>query len=748
MEKTLFSVRGMTCSSCVNRVEKKIAKVPGVEKVNVNLAANQAQVSYDNSLASTEKIIKSIEDIGYNANVIDENNEVDASLEQQKETKKLKKDFTIGAILTSIVLYGSIPHMIGGWGENWPLMELAGNAYWLLLLTSIVQLGPGMRFYTNSYKVLKNKSADMNVLVAMGTTAAWAYSGAMTLFPTTLSNMGFPVQLYYDVTTVITTLIILGRYLEAKAKGETSSAIKKLMNLQAKTARVIRNGEELEIPVEDVVIDDAIVVRPGERVPVDGEVIKGKSSVDESMLTGESIPVEKQIGDEVIGATINKTGSFTLRATKIGKDTALSQIIRMVNEAQGSKAPIQRVVDKISAYFVPAVVVLAFISFFVWWAIGPEPAFIVGLTSFIAVLIIACPCALGLATPTAIMVGTEKGAENGILIKDAASIERANKVKTVVLDKTGTITEGKPKVTDIVPSTSFSEMELLTLVASVERVSEHPLGEAIVQEAISKNLVLQEPDTFESITGHGLIGSLNNQEILVGNLKLMKEHNISNPDMVKTAETLADQGKTPMYVAINGKYAGIIAVADTLKKDTIAAIKALKEMNVKVIMLTGDHYRTARAIAKEAGINEFIAEVLPEHKADEIKKLQANGEIVAMVGDGINDAPALAQADVGIAIGTGTDVAMETASITLMRGNIMSVVTSLKLAKSTMHMIWQNLGWAFGYNVVLIPVAAGILYPFIGIFLNPAIAGAAMAFSSVSVVLNTLRLKKFKSVSA
>ncbi|SDY79866.1 Cu+-exporting ATPase [Evansella caseinilytica] len=745
MEKNLFSVRGMTCSSCVNRVEKKISKVPGVQSVNVNLAANQAQVSYNTALAKPENIIKAIEDIGYNASVIDDHKEVDISLEQQKETKKLKKDFIFGAVLTSIVLLGSIPHMMAGWGSWIP--EFLTNPYWLLLITSFVQLGPGWRFYSNSYKVLKNKSADMNVLVAMGTTAAWLYSGAMTLFPATLSNMGFPYQLYYDVTTVITTLIILGRFLEAKAKGETSSAIKKLMNLQAKTARVVRNGDEIDIPVEDVAINDTIIVRPGERIPVDGEVMKGTSSVDESMLTGESIPVEKKAGDEVIGATINKTGSFTLRATKIGKDTALSQIIRMVNEAQGSKAPIQRVVDKISAYFVPAVVILALISFAVWWAIGPEPAFIVGLTSFIAVLIIACPCALGLATPTAIMVGTEKGAENGILIKDAASIETTNKVRTVVLDKTGTITEGKPTVTDIIPSNSYSEMELLTLVASVERVSEHPLGEAIVQEATSRKLNLQDPDSFEAITGHGLVGTIGNNKILVGNSKLMKDHDISGQRMIQLAESLADQGKTPMYVAVNGEYAGIIAVADTLKKDTIPAIKALKNMGIKVIMLTGDHYRTAKAIAKEAGIDEFIAEVLPEHKATEMKKLQSKGEVVAMVGDGINDAPALAQADVGIAIGTGTDVAMETANITLMSGSIMSVVTSLRLAKSTMHMIWQNLGWAFGYNVVLIPVAAGILYPLTGIFLNPALAGAAMAFSSVSVVLNTLRLKKFKTAA-
>lgn len=659
-------------------------------------------------------------------------------------TKKLKKDFIVGAILTSIVLIGSIPHMRAEWG-GW-IPDWWTNPYFLLLLTSYVQLVPGWRFYKNSYKVLKNKSADMNVLVAMGTSAAWLYSGAMTLFPVPLTNMGFPYQLYYDVTTVITTLILLGRYLEAKAKGQTSTAIKKLMNLQAKTARIVRDGEEMEIPIEQVQMNDEIIVRPGERIPVDGVIIKGKSSVDESMLTGESIPVEKAEGDEVIGATINKSGSFTFRATKVGKDTALSQIIRMVNEAQGSKAPIQRIVDVISAYFVPSVVVLAIISFSFWWAFGPEPAFIVGLTSFIAVLIVACPCALGLATPTAIMVGTEKGAENGILIKDAASLERAYKLNTIVLDKTGTITEGKPKVTDILTSGSYSETDLLMIAASVETASEHPLGEAIVQKAKEKELLLNEPDSFEAIPGHGLVAKLETKEILVGNIKLMKDRNIPLAEIEKKTQELADQGKTPMYVAIDGQFAGIIAVADTLKKNTIQAVRALKLMGIEVIMLTGDHQRTAQAIAREAGIDHFIAEVLPEQKAEEVKKLQKDGKVVAMVGDGINDAPALAQADVGIAIGTGTDVAMETANITLMRGDIMSVVTALRLSKATMRMIWQNLGWAFGYNVILIPVAAGILYPFMGIFLNPALAGAAMAFSSVSVVLNTLRLKRFKSI--
>ncbi|WP_280771459.1 heavy metal translocating P-type ATPase [Salipaludibacillus daqingensis] len=741
----LFSVQGMTCASCVNRVEKKIGKIDGVEEVSVNLASHQAQVKVNNKNFDPSLITAAVKKIGYDASVLEQENSEDQEDHQKKEISKLKRDFTLGALLTTFVLIGSIPHMMPEWGAWVP--EFMSSPYVLLILTSFVQLGPGMRFYTSSYKVLRNKSADMNVLVAMGTTSAWLYSGAMTLFPETLTGMGFPYQLYYDVTTVITTLIILGRYLEAKAKGQTSMAIKKLMGLQAKTAIVIREGEETEIPIEEVIIDDEILVRPGEKIAVDGIVIKGNSSVDESMLTGESIPVEKEKGDEVIGATINKTGSFVIKATKIGKDTALAQIIRMVNEAQGSKAPIQRVVDVVAAYFVPAVVVLATFSFGLWWMIGPEPAFIVGLTSFIAVLIIACPCALGLATPTAIMVGTEKGAENGILIKDATSLERANKVTTVVLDKTGTITEGKPEVTDILTESTFTEEEFLSIVASVEKASEHPLGEAIVHHAKDRNVDIRDVDNFNSITGRGLTAKLDHFDVFIGNLLLMQENNISLDKKIEGQATeLADQGKTPMYVAVNGEFAGVIAVADTLKKDTVRAIQALKKMNMEVVMITGDHERTARAIAKEAGIDDYIAEVLPENKAAEVKSLQQNGKIVAMVGDGINDAPALAQADVGIAIGTGTDVAVETANVTLMRGDVMSVVTALRLSKATMRMIWQNLGWAFGYNIVLIPVAAGVLYPFIGIFLNPALAGAAMAFSSVSVVLNTLRLKKFKSI--
>ncbi|MBU9714722.1 heavy metal translocating P-type ATPase [Evansella tamaricis] len=743
--KYLYSVKGMTCASCVNRVEKIIKKIDGVEHATVNLASNQAQVEVNDSSFNPQSIVERVTKLGYETSLLEDSNPESDDDEQEMEITKLKRDFTYGAIVTTIVLIGSIPHMMHGWGTWVP--SLLSSPLFLLLLTTYVQLVPGWRFYKNSYKILKNKSADMNVLVAMGTTSAWLYSGAITIFPNTLTGMGFPYQLYYDVTTVITTLILLGRYFEAKAKGKSSNAIKKLMNLQAKTARVYRNGYEMDIPITQVIRGDEIIVKPGERIPVDGIVIKGMSSVDESMLTGESIPVEKTVDDEVIGATMNKSGSFRFRATKVGKETALAQIIRLVNEAQGSKAPIQRIVDVISAYFVPAVVIIATLSAVIWYFLGPEPPIIFALTTFIAVLIIACPCALGLATPTAIMVGTEKGAENGVLIKDASSLEKAHKITTIVLDKTGTITEGKPKLTDIIQTASLSENEILRIAASVETSSEHPLGDAIVQGARERKISLSEPETFNSITGHGIEATVDGKEVLIGNIKLMKERKIETSTIRKEADRLANQGKTPMFIAVNRECAGIIGVADTVKKDSIRAIQEMKKMGLEVVMITGDHFKTAEAIAHETGVDRFIAEVLPEDKAEEVKNLQEEGKVVAMVGDGINDAPALAQADVGIAIGTGTDVAMETANITLMRGDIMSVVTALRLSKATMKMIWQNLGWAFGYNIVLIPVAAGMLYPAFGILLNPMLAGAAMAFSSVSVVLNTLRLRKFKRVN-
>ena len=744
LEKITVPIGGMTCASCVRRVEKGLEKVPGVTSVAINLATEKAAIEYDGSQASPRDIKEKIIELGYQVFDIQRETTEDREKEQrEKEMKRLTFDFLFGAILTTIVLIGSIPEMFHGRGEWVP--AFLTSPYTLLVLTTPVQFISGWRFYRGAYAALSHGTSDMNVLVAMGTTSAWLYSGAMTLFPNFLTGLGFPYQLYYDVATVITTLILLGRLLEAKAKGKTSEAIRKLMGMQPKTARIIKNEEEIDIPIDEVVEGDIIIVRPGEKIPVDGIIVKGSSAIDESMLTGESIPVEKRVDDEVIGATINKTGAFRFRATKVGKDTMLAQIIQLVEDAQGSKAPIQKVVDLVAAYFVPGVVITATLSFIFWWIFGPQPSLIFALTTFIAVLIIACPCALGLATPTAIMVGTGKGAENGILIKGAESLETAHKLDTVVLDKTGTISVGAPSLTDISVQSGFTEDEVLALVASVETASEHPLGEAIVKGAQQRNLKLSSPDTFEAITGHGILAKVMHRAILIGNRRLMDRETINlSSEMLEIADNWAEQGKTPMFVAIDNLPAGVLAVADTVKNTSKKAIQELQKMNIEVIMLTGDNQKTALAIAQQVGVKRVLAEVLPEDKALEIKRLQEEGKIVGMVGDGINDAPALAQANVGIAIGTGTDVAMEASDITLISGDLRGVPTAISLSKATMSMIWQNLFWAFSYNIVLIPVAAGLLYPFFGILLNPMLAAAAMAFSSISVVLNTLRLRLFK----
>jgi len=745
VEKATLPIGGMTCASCVRRIEIGIKKIAGVSSVSVNLATEKVTVEYDNDVISLADIKSAIVDLGYQVfEGTKETSEDREKLEREREMKKLRLDFLLAAVLTTIVLIGSLPDMVEGWGQWVPAFLVLPMTKFIL--TTPVQFISGWRFYRGAYAALSHGTSDMNVLVAMGTSSAWLYSAAMTLFPTFLTGLGFPYQLYYDVATVITTLILLGRLLEAKAKGKTSEAIRHLMGMQAKTARVVRNDQEKDIPIEDVVIGDIVIVRPGEKVPVDGEVVNGRSTLDESMLTGESMPVGKSVGDEVIGATINKTGTFKFKTTKVGKDTMLAQIIRLVEEAQGSKAPIQKLVDVISSYFVPAVVITATLSFVLWWAFGPEPSLIFGLTTFIAVLIVACPCALGLATPTAIMVGTGKGAENGILIKGAESLETAHRIKTIVFDKTGTITFGEPSLTDLIVNDGYQKDEVLRLIASVEKGSEHPLGEAIVKDAKEKGLDLDEPEDFEAIPGHGILARVSNKIIIIGNLRLMKSKNIEVSDrMLDASDEVADEGKTPMFIAIDGNAAGIVAVADTVKETSLKAIKELKKMGIEVIMLTGDNRRTADAVGRQVGIDRVLAEVLPEHKAQEVKKLQEEGKVVAMVGDGINDAPALAQANVGIAIGTGTDVAMEASDITLIRGDLRGVPTAIRLSKATMVMIWQNLFWAFAYNVVLIPVAAGLLWPVYGIILNPMIAAAAMAFSSISVVLNTMRLKTFKA---
>lgn len=745
VEKATLPVGGMTCAACVRRVENGIKKTEGVTSVAVNLATEKVTVEYDSDVVSLSVIKKQIIDLGYEVFEVEKETSQDREREaREREMKKLTNDFILAAILTTIVMIGSLPHMVWDWG-NW-VPEILTMPLTLLLLTTPVQFVSGWRFYKGAYGALSHGASDMNVLVVMGTTSAWVYSAAMTLFPNFLTGLGFPYQLYFDASTMIVTLILLGRLLEAKAKGKTSEAIRRLMGMQPKTARVIRNEQEMDIPIEDVVLGDIVVVRPGEKVPVDGEIVSGRSALDESMLTGESIPVEKSVGDEVIGATINKTGTFRFKTTKVGKDTMLAQIIRLVEEAQGSKAPIQKQVDIIAAYFVPAVVIIATISFIIWYNFGPEPSLIFALTTFIAVLIIACPCALGLATPTAIMVGTGIGAENGILIKGAESLETAHKIDTIVFDKTGTITHGEPSLTDLIVNEGLKEDEVLSLIASVETGSEHPLGEAIVRAAREKGLELVEPDDFEAIPGHGIAAKVLDKNVLIGNLRLMKSKNVEITDsMLSQADSLADEGKTPMFISIEGKAAGIVAVADTVKETSLKAIKYLKKMGIEVIMLTGDNRRTAEAVGHQVGIDRVLPEVLPEHKAQEVKKLQEEGKTVAMVGDGINDAPALAQANVGIAIGTGTDVAMEASDVTLIRGDLRGVPTAINLSKATMTKIRQNLFWAFAYNVILIPVAAGILWPFFGILLNPMLAAAAMAFSSISVVLNTLRLRTFET---
>jgi Cu+-exporting ATPase len=634
-----------------------------------------------------------------------------------------------------------------------------GMNFLLWALATPVQFWAGWRFYKGAWGALKHRTTDMNTLIAVGSSAAYIYSVIATVFPGVFTSNGIKANVYFDTSAAIITLILLGRYLEARAKGQTSEAIKKLIGLQPKTAIVFRNGLEQQIPIEEVVVGDLIQVKPGERVPVDGIVREGYSSLDESMITGESIPVEKKTGDEVIGATINKTGSFKFEATKIGKDTTLARIVRLVEEAQGSKAPVQKLADVIASYFVPIVIGIAVVTFLVWFFAGPPPHLTYAFLNFVAVLVIACPCALGLATPTAIIVGTGKGAEQGILIRSADALERAHKINVVLLDKTGTLTQGKPSVTDIIAAAGYSRDEVLRLAASAEKNSEHSLAEAIVKTATGKNLTLSAASDFMAMPGLGIEAVVDGKQVVLGNLKLIQEHKLILNELEFKANELVSAGKTVMFLSVDGHGAGLIALADTIKPEAQKVVHQLHKMGIEVAMVTGDNRRTAEAIARQAGIDRVFAEVLPEHKADEVKKLQSEGKIVAMVGDGINDAPALAQADVGIAIGTGTDVAMETGDITLIRGELSGIVTAISLSKRTMRTIRQNLFWAFAYNVILIPVAAGVLYFAFrngtvpsGLkfalgdrgFLNPILAAAAMALSSITVVTNSLRLRSFK----
>ncbi|MEH7886994.1 heavy metal translocating P-type ATPase [Bacillus sp. JJ1609] len=739
-----FVINGMTCASCVQSVEKATRKLPGVMEANVNMATEKMVIQYDPTAVTVADIKKAVQDAGYEAvEDVESSNTVDEDrAKKEKHIKDMWRRFWISGVFTVPLLLIAMGHML-----EFPLPEMidpmhnpAAFANVQLVLEIPVMI-LGKPFFTVGFKTLIKRHPNMDSLVALGTSAAFLYSAFATVM-IVLGNHSYAGNLYYESAAVILTLITLGKYFEALSKGKTSEAIKKLMGLAPKTAIILKDGKEIEISVDEVQVDDMIIVKPGEKMPVDGVVVEGRTSVDEAMLTGESIPVEKGIGSKIIGASINKNGAIRYEATKVGKDTALSQIIKLVEDAQGSKAPIAKLADIISGYFVPIIIVLAILTGFAWYFAGQSGLF--AFTIAISILVIACPCALGLATPTAIMVGTGKGAENGVLIKSGGALETTHKVDTIVFDKTGTITEGKPKVTDIVTAGGLSEDELLVLAASAEKGSEHPLGEAIVLAAEEKGFSVVKTDSFNAIVGHGIEVNIEGKNILLGNRKLMDDRGIELAELADTSDQLANEGKTPMYIAINGTIAGIIAVADTVKETSMKAIQKLHKMGIEVAMITGDNKRTAEAIAKQVGIDRVLSEVLPEDKANEVKKLQEDGRKVAMVGDGINDAPALAQADVGIAIGSGTDVAMESADIVLMRSDLMDVPTAVELSKATIRNVKQNLFWAFAYNIVGVPVAMGVLYLFGGPLLNPMIAGAAMSLSSVSVLLNALRLKGFK----
>jgi Cu+-exporting ATPase len=739
-----IGIENLRCASCVKFIEDELKSTKGVLNATVNIATQEATVDYLPQNTTLAELNKAIETWGYKPRTALSDAPVDKQEEAHaSEYSRLMKMFWFAAIISVPVLLFAYPQYVP------VIRDLSMETIrWSWILSAVATLPvlfySGYDFFTGAWAAFKHRSANMNTLIALGTGAAWLYSTFAIAFPTI-----FPEgtsEPFYDVVSVVIALVVLGQALELRAKGQSSSAIKKLLGLQAKTARVIRDGKEMDISVEEVLVGDVIQVRPGEKIPVDGVIVEGSSAVDESMLTGESMPASKKMGDEVIGATINKTGAFKFRATKVGKDTALAQIVKMVQDAQNSKAPIARLADTVSGYFVPIVMILAVWTFVAWFAFGPQPQLVYALVTSVTVLIIACPCALGLATPMSLMVGIGKGAEHGILIRSGEALQNARSLNIVVLDKTGTITKGQPELTDVIlgEQSSVDSDQLLKLASSVEKVSEHPLAQAIVDGAQARKLELAEVKDFEAIPGHGVSAKVENKNILIGNLKLMNRENIALGSLEEKSKSLADDGKTPMFISIDGKAAGIIAVADTVKEDSAEAIAVLQKMGIEVVMITGDNRRTAEAIARKVGITRVLAEVLPEDKANNIQQLQAEGKQVAMVGDGINDAPALAQADVGLAIGTGTDVAIEASDITLIKGSLKGVVTAIEVSRATMTNIYQNLVGAFFYNTLGVPVAMGLLFPFFGVLLSPLIAGAAMAFSSVTVVGNANRLRGFK----
>ncbi len=731
-DKAEFTVSGMTCAACANRVEKRLNKLEGVNGATVNFALESATVDFNPDEINVNEMKSAITKLGYKLEV--KSDEQDESTDHRlQEIERQKKKFIISFILSFPLLWAMVSHF--SFTSFIYLPDMLMNPWVQLALATPVQFIIGGQFYVGAYKALRNKSANMDVLVALGTSAAYFYSVYLSI--QSIGSSEHMTDLYFETSAVLITLIILGKLFEAKAKGRSSEAIKKLMGLQAKTATVVRDGTEMKILIEEVVAGDIVYVKPGEKIPVDGEIVEGKSAIDESMLTGESIPVDKTIGDVVIGSTMNKNGFLKVKATKVGRDTALAQIIKVVEEAQGSKAPIQRVADQISGIFVPVVVVIAIITFAVWMIFVTPGDFGGALEKMIAVLVIACPCALGLATPTSIMAGSGRSAEYGILFKGGEHLEATHRLDTVILDKTGTVTNGKPVLTDVIVADGFYEEEILRLVGAAEKNSEHPLAEAIVEGIKEKKIDIPSSETFEAIPGFGIESVVEGEQLLIGTRRLMKKFNIDIEEVSKSMEELEREGKTAMLIAINKEYAGIVAVADTVKDTSKAAITRLKKMGLDVVMITGDNTQTAQAIAGQVGIEHVIAEVLPEGKAEEVKKLQAQGKKVAMVGDGINDAPALATADIGMAIGTGTDVAMEAADITLIRGDLNSIADAIFMSKMTIRNIKQNLFWALAYNGLGIPIAA------LG-FLAPWVAGAAMAFSSVSVVLNALRLQRVK----